>query len=70
MIVDLRELNKIIEDPDFPIPKLDEVVHVVRGTRVFAKGDGTKGYNNSCWTPRRESILGSLVPWGYSNISE
>ena len=52
MIVDLHEVNKIIEDLDFPIPKLDEVVHVVRCDRVFVKGDGTKGY--------RKFLLGEI----------
>lgn len=27
----LRSLNKLIEDLDFPLPKLDEVVHLLKG---------------------------------------
>ena len=44
MVVDLRELNKIIKDLDFPLPKLDEIIHLLHGAKFFAKADNTKGY--------------------------
>ena len=44
LVIDLRELNKIIEDLHFPLPKLDEVVHHLHGATCFSKSDETKGY--------------------------
>ena len=46
LVIDLRlrELNKIIEDLHFPLPKLDEVVHHLRGAKCFSKSDETKNY--------------------------
>ena len=44
MVIDLRALNKLIEELDFPLPKLDEVVHSLKGARCFASADNTKGY--------------------------
>ena len=64
MVVDLRELNKILEDLDFPIPKLDEVVHVVRGARFFAKGDGTKGYRQFLLDVKSRKYTGFTCPLG------
>ena len=45
MVVDLRSLNKMIEDLDFPIPKLDEIIHLLQGVQFFTSADNTKG----CW---------------------
>ena len=42
MVVDLRSLNKLIEDLDFPLPKLDEIVHLLQGAKCFASADNTK----------------------------
>ena len=33
MVVDLRMLNKIIVDLDFPLPKIDEIVHFLQGSK-------------------------------------
>ena len=43
-MIDLRSLNKIIEDLDFSLPKLDEVVHLLEGAKCFASADNTKEY--------------------------
>ena len=64
MVVDLRELNKMIKDLDFPIPKLDEVVHVVRGAKCFAKGDGTKGYRQFLLDKESRKYTGFTCPLG------
>ena len=44
MVVDQRELNKLSKDLYFPIPKIDEIVHVLAGATFFAKTDNTSGY--------------------------
>ena len=44
MVVDMRSLNKMLEDLDFPLPKLDEIIHMLQGAKCFASADNTKGY--------------------------
>ena len=64
MIVDLRNLNSVLKDLDHPLPKLDEVVHAVRGAKCFAKGDGTKGYRQFLLAPESQRYTGFTCPIG------
>ena len=64
MIVDLRSLNLIVKDLDFPLPKLDEIVHRLRGARCFAKGDGTKGYRQFLLHQLAQALTGFICPLG------
>lgn len=41
-IIDLRERNKSAKDIYFALPKLDECIHALKGSKCFAAGDKTK----------------------------
>ena len=43
-IIDLCEHNKSAKDIFFALPKLDECIHMLKGTTCFAAGDKVKGY--------------------------
>ncbi|MAA69219.1 MAG: hypothetical protein CL915_10765 [Deltaproteobacteria bacterium] len=64
MVVDLRELNKLVKDLDFPLPKLDEVVHMLRGSRCFASADNTKGYWQFKLSEASKRFTGFTCPIG------
>ena len=64
LVIDLRELNKIIEDLHFPLPKLDEVVHHLRGATCFSKSDETKGYWQFMLSELSRALTGFICPIG------
>ena len=64
MVVDLRSLNKGIDDLHHPIPKLDEMVHVLSGATCFGKGDGTKGYRQFLLSEAARRLTGVVCPIG------
>ena len=64
MVVDLRNLNKLIEDLDFPLPKLDEIVHMLKGARCFASADNTKGYWQFPLSAASNKYTGFVCPVG------
>ena len=64
MVVDMRSLNKQIEDLDFALPKLDEIVHLLLNSKCFAKGDGTKGYRQFLMHILSRMYTGFTCPLG------
>ena len=64
LVIDLRELNKLIEDLHFPLPKLDEVVHHLKGATCFAKSDETKGYWQFMLAQLSRALTGFICPLG------
>ena len=64
LVIDLRELNKLIEDLHFPLPKLDEVVHHLKGATCFAKSDETKGYWQFMLAQLARALTGFICPLG------
>ena len=64
MVVDLRSLNKMIEDLDFPLPKLDEIVHLLQGAKCFASADNTKGYWQFPLAEASKKYTGFVCPVG------
>ena len=64
MVVDMRNLNKIIKDLHFHLPPLDSIIHMLLGSRCYAKGDGTKGYRQFLTHPNSRKYTGICCPWG------
>lgn len=64
LVVDLRSLNKIIKDLDFPLPKLDEIIHLFKGAKCFASADNTKGYWQFPISEKSKRYTGFVCPVG------
>ena len=64
LVVDLRSLNKIIKDLDFPLPKLDEIIHLLKGAKCFASADNTKGYWQFPISEASKKFTGFVCPVG------
>ena len=45
MIVDMREINGKVKPIHYGLPRLDTVVHHLKGADCFAKADNTNGYS-------------------------
>ena len=49
---------------DFPLPKLDEVIHLLKGARCFASADNTKGYWQFPISDASKRYTGFVCPIG------
>ena len=42
--VDLKKLNEAVERERYVIPKIDDIIHQLRGSLVFSKLDAASGF--------------------------
>jgi hypothetical protein len=63
-IADLRELNKRIRRKPFPIPKIQELLHKLKGFRYATSLDLNMGYYHIKLTPKASSYCTVVLPWG------
>ena len=64
MVVDMRNLNQQIQDLDFTLPNLAEIVQLLLGMKCFAKGDGCKGYRQFLVAQLCRHLTGFSSPLG------
>ena len=63
-IADLRELNKRIRRKPFPIPKIQELLHKLKGFQYATSLDLNMGYYHIKLTPKASSYCTVVLPWG------
>ena len=63
-IADLRELNKRIRRKPFPIPKIQEMLHKLKGFKYASSLDLNMGYYHIKLTPKASSYCTVVLPWG------
>ena len=63
-IADLRELNKRIRRKPFPIPKIQELLHKLKGFKHATSLDLNMGYYHIMLTPKSSSYCTVVLPWG------
>ena len=63
-IADLREVNKRIQQKPYPIPKIQELLHALKGFQHVTSLDLNMGYYHIRLTPHALSICTVISPWG------
>ena len=63
-IADLRELNSRIRRKPFPIPKIQELLHKLKGFQYASSLDLNMGYYHIRLTPKASSYCTVVLPWG------
>ena len=63
-ITDLRELNKRIRRKPFPIPKIQELLHKLKGFQYATSLDLIWDITTSNLTPKASSYCTVVLPWG------
>ena len=63
-IADLRELNKRIVRKPFPIPKIQELLHKLKGFQYATSLDLNMGYYHILLTPNSSRLCTIILPWG------
>jgi hypothetical protein len=64
-----REVNKRIQRKPYPIPKIQELLHKLKGFQHVTSFDLNMGYYHIRLTPHASSICTVIQPWGkYENL--
>ena len=63
-IADLMEVNKRIRRKPFPIRKIQELLHKLKGFQYATSLDLNMGYYNIKLTPKASSYCTVGLPWG------
>jgi hypothetical protein len=66
-IADLREVNKRIGHKPYPIPKIQELLHKLKGFHHVTSLGLNMGYCHIRLTPHALSICTVIFPWGSMN---
>jgi hypothetical protein len=63
-IADLREVNKRIRRKPYPIPRIQELLHKLKGFQHVTSLDLNMGYYHIRLTPSASAICTVILPWG------
>ena len=63
-IADLREVNKRIRRKPYPIPRIQELLHKLKGFQHVTSLDLNMGYYHIRLTPNASAICTVILPWG------
>jgi Reverse transcriptase (RNA-dependent DNA polymerase) len=63
-LADLRELNKRIKRKPFPIPKIQDMLHKLRGFQWVTTIDLNMGYHNILLDSHSSKLCTIVLPWG------
>lgn len=64
LCVDLRNLNKVSLKGNYPLPKMDHILHRVVGSTRISLLDGFSGYNQILVHPDDQPKISFTTPWG------
>ncbi|WP_369007437.1 reverse transcriptase family protein, partial [Pseudomonas syringae] len=77
MCIDYRELNRVTIKNRYPLPRIDDLMDQVRGSKVFSKLDLASGYHQmrveeksvplTAFRTRYGSYEFPVIPFGLSN---
>ena len=62
--VDLRKLNEAVERERFIIPRIDDVIHKLKGSNVFSKLDAQSGFWQLPLDPSTAKLTTFITPMG------
>ena len=63
-LADLRELNKRIKRKPYPIPKIQHLLHKLRGFQWVTTIDLNMGYHNILLDSESSKLCTVVLPWG------
>ena len=64
MCVDFRNLNRVSLKDNYPLPKMDHILHKVVGSQRMSMLDGFSEYNKILVHPDYQEKTTSTTPWG------
>ena len=64
LYVDLRNLNKVSLQYNYPLPKMDHILQRVVGSTRISLLDGFSGYNQILVHPDDQAKTTFTTPWG------
>ena len=64
LVIDCRELNKAVQRQMHPIPRLDDMLPLLKGAQVFSSLDGVSGYLQIPVHQDSQQLLTFSTPFG------
>jgi hypothetical protein len=64
LCVDFRNLNRVSFKDNYPLPKMDHILHKVVGYKTISMLDGFSGYNQIMVQPDDQEKTSFTTPWG------
>ena len=64
MCIDYRQLNSNTVKDSFPLPRIEELLHRLKGARVFSKLDLRDGYHQIAVKPETREKTAFLCRYG------
>ena len=64
LCVDFRNLNKVSDKDNYPIPPMEKILQQVSGSEMFSLLDGFSGYNQVLVSNADQLKTTFRTPWG------
>ena len=64
LCVDFRNLNKVSDKDNYPVPTMDKILQQVSGSEMFSLLDGFSGYNQVLVSKADQLKTTFRTPWG------
>ena len=64
LCMDFRNLNKVSLKDNYPLPKMDQILQRVVGSKRISTMDGFSGYNQVKVLPEDQEKTAFTTPWG------
>ena len=64
LIINLRGLNSVTKRNQFPLKRIDSLLHKVSGSRFFTSLDIRSGFNSIRLTKKAQDLASFVTPWG------
>jgi hypothetical protein len=64
LCVDFRNLNKVSDKDNYPVPPMEQILQQVSGSERLSLLDGFSGYNQVLMSPPDQLITTFRTPWG------
>ena len=64
LCVDFRNLNRVSEKDNYPVPPMEKILQQVSGSEMFSLLDGFSGYNQVLVSKTNQLKTTFRIPWG------